>query len=107
MIKLNSVFLVSRLLFLVICDPFVVILMSSLLLHSSKLCDLIRSIPGNPRDKIRVHINRTCPYFKEILDYMYTGYVNLPGDPKDVYVWSDGFVTILGTAYGCILFQPY
>ena len=86
MIKSNFVFVMGRLRFLAICSPFVVVLTPSLLLHSSKLCDLIRSIPGNTRDRIRIHINRTCRYFREILNYMYTGYVNLPSDPKDVYV---------------------
>ena len=47
MIKSNFVFVMSRLRFLAICSPFVVVLTPSLLLHSSKLCDLIRSIPGN------------------------------------------------------------
>ena len=58
------------------------------MLHSSRLCDIVRCKQDASKERMRIHINRECKFFSRIVDYFYTGYMSLPKTDSDIHVGS-------------------
>ncbi|KAK8817724.1 hypothetical protein WA538_004441, partial [Blastocystis sp. DL] len=56
-----------------------------LLLHASRLCDLIRSSSPSDDERLTIRINRECKYFQHIVTYLNSGFVMLPEEDRDVF----------------------